>query len=282
MKIALNFPVTRQGHVLKDNAPAVATDAKPSYHVTHNAQLQIKPSNGATAVRSLSPQTGFTVLQNEGGWALIGSEGRPLGYVATRDLVPRAKVEQAKVEPSVNTEPREAVATSNPVADSAIKALDEAIAANPNDANLFLRRGQILVNRGYLSFAVRDFDETLRLRSKDPEALNSRCWARAILGELVNALRDCNEALTIRPRYADALNSRGLVNLKIGKPNNAIADYDQALRLNGAASSLYGRGLAKLLTGNAVDGEWDIIAAKALQSNIADEFAKLGVPAEYP
>jgi tetratricopeptide (TPR) repeat protein len=185
-------------------------------------------------------------------------------------------------EPSVNTEPREAVATSNPVADSAIKALDEAIAANPNDANLFLRRGQILVNRGYLSFAVRDFDETLRLRSKDPEALNSRCWARAILGELVNALRDCNEALTIRPRYADALNSRGLVNLKIGKPNNAIADYDQALRLNGAASSLYGRGLAKLLTGNAVDGEWDIIAAKALQSNIADEFAKLGVPAEYP
>jgi uncharacterized protein involved in outer membrane biogenesis/tetratricopeptide (TPR) repeat protein len=163
-------------------------------------------------------------------------------------------------------------------ADPAIKALDQAITANPNDATSISRRGQMLVLKGSFSLAIRDFDEVLRQRPHDPEALNNRCWARAILGELQVALRDCNEALAIRPTYADALDSRGFVNLKIGQTYNAIADYDAALKLNPRqASSLYGRGLAKVKTGKGGDGQRDIAAAKALQANIADEFATLGV-----
>jgi hypothetical protein len=50
------------------------------------------------------------------------------------------------------------------------------------------------------------------------------------------------------------------------------------LRINPKqASSLYGRGMAKLRTGRAADGQRDIAAAKALQANIADEFATLGI-----
>jgi uncharacterized protein involved in outer membrane biogenesis/tetratricopeptide (TPR) repeat protein len=163
-------------------------------------------------------------------------------------------------------------------ADPAMTALDQAIAANPNDATSISRRGQMHVLKGDFSLAIRDFDEVLRQRPRDPEALNNRCWARAILGELQVALRDCNEALAIRPSYADALDSRGFVNLKIGQPGSAIADYDAALKLNPRqASSLYGRGLAKVKTGKAADGQRDIAAAKALQGNIADEFSNLGV-----
>ncbi len=163
-------------------------------------------------------------------------------------------------------------------ADPAMAALDRAIAANPNDATSISRRGQMLVLKGNFSLAIRDFDEVLRQRPRDPEALNNRCWARAILGELQVALRDCNEALAIRPTYADAFDSRGFVNLKIGQTNSAIADYDAALKLNPRqASSLYGRGLAKVKTGKAADGQRDIAAAKALQANIADEFANLGI-----
>jgi tetratricopeptide (TPR) repeat protein len=195
------------------------------------------------------------------------------------------KVEQAYVEPPVRAEPRaqpapaprqeDAVATA---VDPAMKVLDQAIAANPNDANALSRRGQLMVIRKNYSFAIRDFDEVLRLRPDDPEALNNRCWARAILGELQIALHDCNEALAIRPSYVDALDSRGFVNLRIGQPTNALADYEAALRLNPKqASSLYGRGLAKVKTGKAADGQRDMTAAKALQANIADEFASLGV-----
>jgi tetratricopeptide (TPR) repeat protein len=91
-------------------------------------------------------------------------------------------------------------------------------------------------------------------------------------------LRDCNEALQIRPRYADAYDSRGFVNLKTGQTNSAIADYDAALRINPKqASSLYGRGIAKLKTGNSPDAARDIAAAKALQADIAEEFATYGI-----
>ena len=57
-----------------------------------------------------------------------------------------------------------------------------------------------------------------------------------------------------------------------------IADYDAALRINPKqASSLYGRGMAKLKTGNSDDAARDIAAAKALQADIAEEFASFGI-----
>jgi uncharacterized protein involved in outer membrane biogenesis/tetratricopeptide (TPR) repeat protein len=198
----------------------------------------------------------------------------------------QARAEQAKSDTlaMVDRVPPDAGGRSGqPIApplvnDPAIAALDQAIAANPNDAGSISRRGQMHVLKRDFSLAIRDFDEVLRQRPGDPEALNNRCWARAILGELQVALRDCNAALAIRPTYADALDSRGFVNLKIGQATNAITDYDAALKLNPRqASSLYGRGLAKVKTGKAAEGQRDIAAAKALQANIADEFANLGV-----
>jgi hypothetical protein len=39
-------------------------------------------------VRSLSAKTPVTVLESNNGWSLIASEGKPPGYVATRDLAP--------------------------------------------------------------------------------------------------------------------------------------------------------------------------------------------------
>jgi uncharacterized caspase-like protein len=87
IKITLNYPLTRQAHVLQDDATPVA-EARPTYQVAQVAQLQIRPGSGATVVRSLSAKMAVTVLKSDGGWSLIASEGRPLGYVATRDLAP--------------------------------------------------------------------------------------------------------------------------------------------------------------------------------------------------
>ena len=74
------------------------------------------------------------------------------------------------------------------------------------------------------------------------------------------------------------VDSRGFVKLKIGTPRNAIPDYDEALRLQARkASSLYGRGIAKLRTGNTAGGNADIAAAKAIDARIAEEFAAYGI-----
>jgi tetratricopeptide (TPR) repeat protein len=118
-------------------------------------------------------------------------------------------------------------------------------------------------------------------------ARNNRCWARAILGEphqLKQALDDCNEALRLRPNDPYAFDSRGFVYLKMGDFNKAIADYDQSILLGGdkltsgeEASSLYGRGIAKLRKGDADGGNNDIRAATKRKPNIAEEFQRYGV-----
>jgi hypothetical protein len=64
----------------------------------------------------------------------------------------------------------------------------------------------------------------------------------------------------------------------MGQASNAIADYDAALKIDPRhASSLYGRGIAKLRVGNAAGGNGDIAAAKGIHPGIADEFASYGI-----
>ena len=74
------------------------------------------------------------------------------------------------------------------------------------------------------------------------------------------------------------MDSRGLVYLKLGQLDNAIADYDAALRLDAKlAGSLHGRGMARLKKGDAAGGNADITAAKAINPDVAKDFARYGV-----
>jgi hypothetical protein len=108
--------------------------------------------------------------------------------------------------------------------------------------------------------------------------LNDRCWFRAIAGqELAIALADCDASLGIKdaPTTRD---SRGLVNLRLGKFDDSIADYDKALSAKpNLATSLYGRGIAKLKTGADAGGHADITAALAIDPKVLKEFAGYGV-----
>jgi len=160
---------------------------------------------------------------------------------------------------------------------AAIDDLSRKLRSNPNDVALLYRRGQLYAKNDDFPHALTDFDAAIKLSPRDAEALNNRCWVRAMIGDLNAALRDCDEALQLRPDFVDSLDSRGFVRLKIGQPQQAIADYDAALQLSARkASSLYGRGIAKLRVGDA-SGHTDIADAKAIDSRIADEFARYGV-----
>jgi lipoprotein NlpI len=162
--------------------------------------------------------------------------------------------------------------------DPTIKTLSARIAENPDDAGALYRRGQVYASKGAYSLAIKDFDDTIKLTPRDVEALNNRCWARTVIGELQAALKDCNEALRLRPNFVDALDTRGLVNLKSGATKNAIIDFDAALKINPRhTSSLYGRGLAKQRGGSIAEGDVDIANAKAMDPNIAQQFASYGV-----
>lgn len=176
-------------------------------------------------------------------------------------------------------EPPKADGAPNPdelAKDAVIADLTRRIAADRNNWSARYRRGQIYAVRHAYALAVQDFDEALRLKPRDPETLNNRCWTRATLGQLQEALNDCNEALRLKPGFTDALDSRGLVYLKLGKFAEATQDYSESLRQNPrSVSSLFGQGIAKRRSGG--DGSADLAAAKSMDPNIGKEFANYGV-----
>jgi len=68
------------------------------------------------------------------------------------------------------------------------------------------------------------------------------------------------------------------VQLKLGAFDRAIADYGAAVAKNPKdADSLYGRGMAKLKSGDRAGGEADIAAAKAIKPDIAEVYRGYGV-----
>jgi tetratricopeptide (TPR) repeat protein len=161
-----------------------------------------------------------------------------------------------------------------------LRELNDRLRRNPQDAAAFNRRGQLYVQYGEFTRAIADFNEVIRLKPDDPVALNNRCWARIILGDTSQALDDCNKALNIHRDYGDALDSRGLIYLKQCRNAEALADYNSALGFNAQrASSLFGRGIAKLRTGDPTGGDNDIVAAKGIMPNIAEEFRGYGITA---
>ncbi|MBV9970460.1 MAG: tetratricopeptide repeat protein, partial [Xanthobacteraceae bacterium] len=94
---------------------------------------------------------------------------------------------------------------------------------------------------------------------------------------LDQALADCNESLRLRTDPY-TLDSRGLVHLKLGHYDEAIADYDAVLKtIPDFPDSLYGRGLAKRKRGDAAGSDADLGRAKALRTDIAEEFARYGI-----
>jgi tetratricopeptide (TPR) repeat protein len=163
-----------------------------------------------------------------------------------------------------------------------LRVLNDRVRDNPRDATAFNRRGTLYAKHREFSRAIADLNVAIRLKPDDPDALNNRCWVRTILGDtfqaLEQALDDCNKALIIHRDFGDALDSRGLIYLKQCRNADALADYDSALRYNQQrASSFFGRGIAKLRTGDRTGGDNDIVTAKGTDPNIAEEFRGYGI-----
>jgi len=153
---------------------------------------------------------------------------------------------------------------------------EQALKLKPSAEGYFNRGNAHLAKRDY-DHSIDDYNQAIKLKPDFGAALDNRCWARAVVGILKPALADCGQALRLMPRNAATLDSRGFVFLKMSQFDAAVSDYDAALRSDPKrAFSLYGRGLARLKSGDAA-GEGDVAAAKALQPDIAEEYARYGM-----
>jgi tetratricopeptide (TPR) repeat protein len=160
--------------------------------------------------------------------------------------------------------------------DRAIQDFDQALKLKPS-ALAHFNRGNAYLAKSQFDQAIEDYNQAIRLKPDFAAAFDNRCWTRAVSGALKPALADCNQALRLVPNNAATLESRGLVFLKMTNFDAAVSDYEAALRRNPSlAGALYGSGVAKLKNEDAT-GQADIAAAKAIQADIAEEYARYGV-----
>jgi tetratricopeptide (TPR) repeat protein/predicted aspartyl protease len=173
----------------------------------------------------------------------------------------------------------------------------------PQEADLRLGLAMQYSSIGQYTAAAHQLDLWIQYHPRDirlPEALGSRCWARAAANmELDQALADCDRAvhaelaqshsvfwrLTHREAAGPSwlMRNRSLVYLRLGDLDQAIADDDSALaqtdpKENGArAYPLYLRGLAELRKGLQFQGRVDLAAARSLQPDIDKHYAGMGL-----
>jgi tetratricopeptide (TPR) repeat protein/predicted aspartyl protease len=164
--------------------------------------------------------------------------------------------------------------------------LDAADAALPKETNMRLMLAGGYEQLDLLEPATKQFDFWMASHSEDlrfPEALNGRCWVKALRGvDLQGALKDCDAALRRAKKasafYAKASDSRGLVFLRLGNYDKSIADYDASLKINPKdAWSLYGRGVDKTHLSKTTEGQADMDAAMRIWPKVVEEFKQHGI-----
>jgi len=163
--------------------------------------------------------------------------------------------------------------------DKALADYNQSLKIDPKSIYAYNNRGAAYQRKGDYARAAADYGEVTKLQPNNIDAWSARCWVRAISpGQTQQALADCNAALKIKADAAEVLDTRGFVYLKLGQSDNAIKDFDAALKGDPKlAGSLYGRGLAKLRKGDRNGGSTDMAAAKAIKSDIAEEFSRYGL-----
>lgn len=150
----------------------------------------------------------------------------------------------------------------------------------------FRARGNAYDKKGDAERAIADLTQAIRHMPKGdalvPMLYNDRGNYYEQKGEYGKAIADYNETIRIHPSLGWAFGNRARTFLKAGNNAQALSDYERAvvlLRNNDSAYpfTLYGRGIAKLRSGDVHGGEADIAAATALEADIGAAAAKYGL-----
>jgi len=115
---------------------------------------------------------------------------------------------------------------------NADQARRQALALNPDDADVRLALADSYMTRRQYVAALAQYDAAAKLRPTDPAIQNGRGVAYKDLKQYPKALRAFQQALTLGPANAQVQNNIGVLYELLGNRASAIVAYKKALALN--------------------------------------------------
>jgi hypothetical protein len=88
VRLASIYPLAAPTRVLRETASEIVIPTRPTHTIANAADLLVLPTLGARRVRKLDATTPVTQVRSEAGWSLVARNGRPVGYVASKDITP--------------------------------------------------------------------------------------------------------------------------------------------------------------------------------------------------
>jgi tetratricopeptide (TPR) repeat protein len=126
----------------------------------------------------------------------------------------------------------------------ALEDYNKAIALDPNYADSYVERGNVLLGLGDKQGAIADYTRAIKLDPNYALAYYNRGVVRNDLGDKQGALVDYTKAIEFDPKYVGAYNNRGNVRSDLGDKQGAIADYTKAIELKpDDADAYFNRGI---------------------------------------
>jgi tetratricopeptide (TPR) repeat protein len=149
--------------------------------------------------------------------------------------------------------------------EEAVGLFTEAIAASPQSAEAYNRRGQAYAALNRADEAVKDMAEAIRLEPGERNHLLDSARVYDTLNRFDDAVKECTRAITIK-KDANGLQLRAQLNARAGKYVEAIADYSDLIAMQPSRADLYvARAQLYRLTGQAQEAGQDF--GKAIRIN---------------
>lgn len=159
----------------------------------------------------------------------------------------------------------------------------EALRNKPDYSPALFNRAVAQRVSGNAQLAVTDFSSVIALTPGDADAFAGRGMAYAKLTQHEKALADFDQAIKLKPDHLAALTQRGHHAVRSQQWANAIADYETVLGIQKTnAEAYYGRGVAKVYSGDVKGGLQDMAQARVFDSGIIARMIAQGIPQPQP
>ena len=156
--------------------------------------------------------------------------------------------------------------------DKEIRALDEFITKDRQNAELYYSRGCLYERKGDLDKAKKDFTESIDINNRVSDAYYNRGLVFVRTKKYALAIKDFDKTIELDSQAVDAYCNRGSANYQLGKSDLAIRDYNEGLKINPDDADLYyNRGVVHLSKGMRKDAKADFKKAAMLGHVLASE-----------